>query len=292
MSEGALELLGILGSFLGAVIGAVGALSFREYLDRRRVRQKEKQTRWLPLLRAAQALTETFDELTSIYLRPRYVWNDHRWTDVDGMEHPLPLEARDFHELYLLDPVAEPIRSFQDLPGDPARSRRESSAIQSVRARIHELNRATTSLYRAAVYLGYAQRVQRELEHARLKISAADHEEVMECLLNVRTELNGTSELHEGAGIPDGQQDLIGDSVWGQDDSVISYHEFRERILAEFGWEQFTGLFRFFVEYHKKLGTEVKQTREALSQLCTTLERLVDRPKTAPGPRSPRRMGA
>ena len=237
MSEGTLELLGILGSFLGAVVGAIGALSFKEYLDRRRVQEKEKQTRWLPLLRAAQALIEAFDDLTSSYLRPRYVWNDHRWTDADGVEHPLPLEARDFHELYLLEQVAEPIRSFQELPGDPGQRRREFSAVQRVRARIHELNRATNSLYRSAAYLGYAQRVQRELEHARLKVSARAREEVMAALLKVRTELNGTSKLHEGAGIPDGQQDLIGESVWGQDDSVISYYEFRERILAEAGWD-------------------------------------------------------
>lgn len=148
--------------------------------------------------------------------------------------------------------------------------------MQGVRTRIHELNRATPSLYRTAKYLGYAQRVRRELVHGQLKISRETREEMIKLLSNVRKELNGTSEQHPGAGVIDDLQDLIGESVWGQNDSVISYYEFRERLLSATGWEQFTELFRFFVEFHKKMDTEVKKTSEALTLLQSALERVVE----------------
>jgi hypothetical protein len=272
MSSGTLELLKILGSFIGAVVGAVGALSFKEYLDQRRLQEKEKQTRWLPLFRAAQDLKGSLDELTSTYKSPGYLWNDYAWVDSHGDKHPLPLEARDFHELYLLDKDTKPICSFQKLEVDPGARRKEEHVVLEVRTRIHELNHATISLYRTAKYLGYAQRVRRELVHGQLKIPRETREELIELLSNVRKELNGTA----GAGIIDDLQDLIGESVWGQDDSVISYYEFRERLLGKTGWEQFTDLFRFFVEFHKKIDTEVKKTSEALTSLCSALERIAE----------------
>ncbi|HSF30825.1 MAG TPA: hypothetical protein VLK82_10190 [Candidatus Tectomicrobia bacterium] len=283
MSSGTLELLKILGSFIGALVGAIGALSFKEYLDQRRLQAKERQTRWLPLLRAAQDLKLRLDELTSIYKTepPTYPWNNYTWKDAHGDEHPLPLEARDFHELYLLDKDTTPIDNFQELNMDPGARRKDEHAVQAVRARIHELNRATTSLYRTAKYLGYAQRVRRELAHGQLEISRQMREQMIELLSNVRKELNGTSEQHPGAGLIDDLQDLIGESVWGQDDSVISYYEFRERLLGATGWEQFTDLFRFFVHFHKKIDTEVKQTNEALATLCSALQTVVE-----PGRRS------
>jgi hypothetical protein len=120
-----------------------------------------------------------------------------------------------------------------------------------------------------------AQRVRRELGHGQLIIPSGTRTEVIEPLSNVRKELNGTSEQHPGAGIIDDLQDLIGESVWGQDDCVISYYEFRERLLRTPGWEQFTDLFRFFVHFHLKQDTEVKKTRDALQQLCGFLERAV-----------------
>jgi len=189
---------------------------------------------------------------------------------------PLPLEARDFHELYLLDKDAQPIDNFLELKVDPGARRKDPHAVQGVRTRIHELNRATISLHKTATYLGYAQRVRRELIHGQLKISRETREERIELLSNVRNELSGTSEQHPGAGIIDDLQDLIGESVWGQDDSVISYYEFRERLLGATGWEQFTDLFRFFVDFHKKMDTEVQKTRDALTPLCSALERVVE----------------
>jgi len=245
MSSDMLELLKIPGPFLGAAFGAMSGIFLKEWLDQRRLRDKEKQTRWLPLLRAAQDLVERLDEFTLIYKSepPQYLWNNYKWKDARGDEHPLPLEACDFHELYLLDKNSEPIKDFGDLKVDPSARRKDGPTVQGVRTRIHELNRATSALYRTAKYLGYAQRVRRELSHDLLKIPKETREKMINLLLNVRKELNGTSKEHPGLGIVDDLQDLIGESVWGQDDRVISYYEFRERLLRETGWEQFTDLY-------------------------------------------------
>jgi hypothetical protein len=242
---------------------------------------KEKQTRWLPLCKAAQDFKETLDKLTSRYKNPEHRWNIpadpkdegvtrfYTWEDSGGGP-PLPLEARDFHELYLLDKDTKPIRDFRELKEDPgARRKEDPDAVRRVRIRIHELNGATATLYRTAKYLGYAQRVRRELEHGRLIF--LKQREMIDLLLKVREELNGTSEKHPGAGVTDDLQDLIGESVWGQDDSVISYYEFRERLLTETGREQFTELFRFYIHFHKKMGTEVEKTGKALSDVIDRL---------------------
>jgi hypothetical protein len=230
---------------------------------------KEKQTRWLPLFGATQDFKKTLDELTLRYKKPNNRWNNYKWEDSGG-EHPLPLEARDFHELYLLDKDTEPIIDFLKLKVDPSARRKDLDAVQRVRTRIHELNFATASLYRTAKYLGYAQRVRKELEHGRL-IFLKEQQEMIDLLLKVREELNGTSEQHPGAGVTDDLQDLIGESIWGQDDSVISYYVFRERLLIETGWEQFIELFRFYIDFHKKMDTEVKKTSQALSCIIDRL---------------------
>ena len=117
--EGRIELLKILGAFVGAVFGALGAVSFKEYLDRRRLRDSEQQKRWLPLLRAAQNLREKLDEFIAIYRQPTSQWRNYEY---DG--RPLPLEARDFHELYLLDIDAALIQTFLDLRIDPGERRK------------------------------------------------------------------------------------------------------------------------------------------------------------------------
>jgi hypothetical protein len=277
LSSQTIELLKIFGSFLGAIIGAVGAISLKEYLDRRSSRHKEYQTRWLPFSIAVRELKERFDDLTSIYKHPSppYSWGTLKWKDSTGDEHVFPLESRDFHELYLLDINSSPIYNFGELSVDPGERREDEHAVQKVRERIHELNRATTSLYRTAKYLGYAQRVLKELMLDQLTIAESRREEMTKAILYVRTELNGTSPQNPGAGIIDDLQDLIGESMWGPDNSVISYYEFRERLLNPKGWEQFTDLYRFFVSFHFKLDTEVKKTREALALLAAALERAV-----------------
>jgi hypothetical protein len=262
MSSVALELLKLLGAFVGAVIGALGAVSYKEYLDRKRSKEGQQQTRWLPLLSSARNMKEKLEEIIYIYENPNDQWNGYQ-----NNGRPLPSIARDFHELFLLDANAEPIEVFWDMKADPAQRRANAEAVRSVRARIHELNRATVMLYRTAIFLGYAQRVRSELVHGKLEIGREKQEEVTALLGNIRKELNGPA----GAGMIDDQQDLIGESVWREDGTVISYYEFRERIFSVTEWEKFTELFRFFVHFHKKLHSEVKRTDEALAVLCEAL---------------------
>jgi hypothetical protein len=274
MPADVVETAKILASLVGAGMGAVGGVSIKEYLDRRRSREKEYQTRWLPLYRAAKDLKERLQCLTSIYkTRPlKYQWNNYTYGD----NEPFPLEARDFHELYLLNKDSAPIPTFIDLP-DPSERREDKQTVQKVRERIHELNRATISLYRMARYLGYAQRVLSELTLGQLKIARSKRDEMIALLSDVRRELNGTSETDPGAGIVDDLQDLIGESVWNlNNSSVITYYEFRERLLNATGWEQFTDLFRFFAHFHWKMDYEVKKTIAALTPLCGALEKFVE----------------
>jgi hypothetical protein len=228
---------------------------------RKAVRQKVEQTRLRPLLNSAQDLKEKLEVFTNLYGNPPDHWETYQY---DG--RALPLAARDFHELYFLDTETGPIENFQDLKPDPGEQRRNQNAVRRVRSRIHELNRATVLRYLTAAYLGYAGRVRKELLYGRFAIPAGDN--IIRLLENVKVKLNGSA----GAGVIDDLQDLIGESVWGADDSVISYYNFREKILAETGWEQFTDLFRFYVHFHRKLGYEVKDTIEALAGLCDALK--------------------
>lgn len=82
MPADVVETAKILASLVGAGMGAVGAVSINEYLDRRRLREKEYQTRWLPLYGAAQDLKERLQCLTSIYkMRPlKRQWNNYKKT--------------------------------------------------------------------------------------------------------------------------------------------------------------------------------------------------------------------
>jgi len=268
MSSNTIELLKILGSFTGAILGGLGAFVVKEWLDRRRSRTKEYQTRWLPLLTAARHLRKQLANLASDYrnVSREYQWKDYTWIDSNGVRLPLPLAARDFHELYLIDADPPLLETFWNLDS-PGSNRKNQHAVQRVRERIHELNAATISLYRMAVYLGHAQRVLQELQLGQLHIPDATRRQLLQLLPKVREELNGPF----GTGIIDDLQDLIGRSVWTDDDSVISYYEFRERLLSDQGWEQFTDLFRFFVHFHFKINTEVTNTDNALGNLCNTL---------------------
>ena len=271
MSSG---IIGAILGFAGAIFGGLGASTIKEYLDRRRSRAREYQTRWLPLLTAAGHLKQRLENTESNYINVsnEYRWKEYIWTDSNGNNRSLPLLSKDFHELYLIDADPPLIVNFANIEDAPASHRKNQQAVQRVRERIHELNSATISLYRMAVYLGHAQRVLQELQLGQLHIPDAQRRQLIQLILKVRTELNGPS----GAGIIDDLQDLIGMSVWTEDDSVISYHKFRERILSEEGWEQFTDLFRFFVHFHFKIYTEVKNTKNALGDLSNTLEKVVE----------------
>jgi hypothetical protein len=98
---------------------------------------------------------------------------------------------------------------------------------------------------------------------------------MIKLLLKVRDELHGTSETHPGSGIIFERQETIGESVWDkQDDCVISDAKFREKLLRSPDWEEFTELFRFFVDFQMKVDTEVQNTINALEPLCGALERV------------------
>jgi hypothetical protein len=73
--------------------------------------------------------------------------------------------------------------------------------------------------------------------------------------------------LQGKAGVFGEQQESIAEMVWGSADRVITNFEFRKRLLDSPGWEQFTNLFRFFVDFDRKLDYEVKQTISALHEL-------------------------
>jgi len=270
-----IEVLKVLGPLGGAFLGGVGAFLLKESLDRRRSRRRVFQTRWLPLFTSADLLRNRLSKLTSKYrdAPPDRRWKDYTWFDVSTRENlPLPSEARDFHELYLINNDPPLLKNFWNLNEPGFRRKDMPAAVQGVRERIHELNFATISLYRMAVYLGHAQRVLQELQTGVLNLRKTRQKRLTQLLLDVRTKLNGS----DGAGIIDDLQDLIGASVSSDDGSVINYYEFRERLLTEKGWEQFTDLFRFFAHFHLKIDTEIKQTGDALDLLCDALERFVE----------------
>lgn len=264
-----IEVLKVLGPFLGAIIGALGALWFKEWLDRKRSRERQLQTRWRPLLEATRLLEARLVKVASFYSKSSHQWENHTWSSPTRGQLPLPTLSRDFHEIYLIDPHPPLLDEGFSNAGDPGLRRKDQQAVQQVRQRIHELNLATISLYRMAVYLGHAQRASEELRLGRLDVTDTDRGLLIRLLSDVRAALNGPG----GAGIIDDLQDLIGKSVQTEDGSVISYHEFRERLLGDRGWEQFTDLFRFFVHFHFKIDSEVENTRLALRPLSEALER-------------------
>jgi hypothetical protein len=110
---------------------ALWALFPTEYKDRKRLKDRERQTRWLPLLRSAENLNGELDRFVRIYEHPDNQWNGYR-----NNGRPLPLAARDFHELYLLDINAEPIESFRELKTDPGERRKDEEAVRRVKAHI------------------------------------------------------------------------------------------------------------------------------------------------------------
>jgi hypothetical protein len=210
---------------------------------------------------AAEELERKLNILIDTYDQPgTVIW--------EGQTHegrPLPLLARDFIELFIFDRNVGQIEHFDDLQPHGRRSNRDS--VLKVRERIHELNYATMAMYATAVYLGYAQRLSRELAHGRSKATKASQDEAKQLLKRVRTELDG-----QGKGMVDDLQDLIGESMWDRENAIIGYYAFRDKILSETDWDQYTELFRFFIHLHRKMRFQVKDTRDALRELSTALK--------------------
>jgi hypothetical protein len=136
------DLLKTIGSFAGAGLGAFTGIYAKELLERTRLKGEELQTRWLPLLTAAEELEEKLHALALVYANPgEGTWNGERWNN-----RPLPRLARDFIELFLLEENVGQVNSFDGLRPSERRGNRDS--VLRARARIHELNGATTAMYR------------------------------------------------------------------------------------------------------------------------------------------------
>jgi hypothetical protein len=142
--------------------------------------------------------------------------------------------------------------------------------VQRVKTRTcHQLAYAESTLYTAAKYLGSAERVRRDLSEERLSVPASAREEFASLLRHVRHFLEGG-----GYGIPNEQQEYIGETVLRPDGRVISNIEFRDRVFEMPGWESLVGLLRFFVHANKKAEYEIADSVVALRVLEDRLDEL------------------
>src|SRR5262245_13673661 len=249
------ESMKVLGS---GIIGVLAGYIAREFEIRKQDRRKREdlwttqiQNFWLPLLEAARELKERFADLSRVYRE--------EWTEVFTPESL----AGDFRELYTLS------RDENWMQRDPNKLRKDDDVVQRVRTRMcHELNYAASSLYITAKYLGIAMYVQRNLRENMLVLSNESRNEMMRLISNVRVNLQGN------AGVFGEQQESIAEMVWGPGGRVITNFEFRKRLLDSPGWEQFTNLFRFFVDFDRKLDYEVKCTISSLHEFEHEVKRL------------------
>ena len=222
---------------------------------------------FLPLLGAAQEFVARLERLARIYRGEPEAFR------------PDSLSA-DFRELYLLTP--DPISDLYQ--ADPNEPRRDDRAVQRLRTRMcRELNFATSSLYRAARYIAEAQSVARRMNESRHGLPQSAARDLSETVMSVATALQGPG----GAGIAVEQQESIGEMMRASGGHVITQYEFRQRLLALPGWEQFTALMTFLLtedddvagrpsaaRLAAKIDYEVTATIDALHVLITALEEL------------------
>lgn len=256
-----------------AVAGYTGKILQARWADQRAERheasrrwEEDRQTVLLPLLDAANEFVARLKRLAHIYRRE----GEH--FDPDSL-------SADFRELYLLTP-AEITDLYQADPNEP---RRDDRAVQRLRTRMcRELNFATSSLYIAARYIAEAQSVARRLNEGRHSLPPAAARDLGNTVKIVGRALQG-----DGAGIATEQQESIGEMMRGSAAHVITQYEFRQRVLALPGWEQFTALLTFFltedndvahrpfaVRFAPKIDHEVKETIDALNDLIAGLKEL------------------
>lgn len=269
-SEEALKLLVTFAS--GSVATALIGPPIKNHFERRHLKAEQRKSRWAPLRTTARKLEERFEDLTSIYLKqpPKEPWSGHKWSEKS--DNILPSKARDFCELYLLDQDPLPIRNWYDKKrSSPNDVRKDPDKIDMMWMRFHEMTYAASSLHTTAEYLAYAERVREELADGRLVVSTRVQRRMGDLLLNVRRELHGISQDHPGAGIVYEHQELIGKNMWKDHDTVIDLWEFYGKLFSR-EWAQFTDLFRFFIDFHYKVRTEVANTKQALGQLWKEIE--------------------
>ncbi len=274
LASGGIAVLGTLGGVLITQIFA----SRREDKLWLRSRETEREDEWLAEQRAYhRPLREAAHDLKT---RLEYLARIYRHEVFEAAPFRPETLSRDFRELYLLSP--DPIR---DLYGsDPNQPRRDDQAVQRLRTRMcRELNFATSSIYRAARYLAWAQanRILLEEGRSRLPTPSARH---------IRDQLAAVSQAWQGpigAGLSTEQQESIGEMMLTADGRVITQFEFRQRLLEIPGWEQYTALLTFFItedddiegrpgaaRLGAKVDHEVLATIGALETLIATLDEL------------------
>ncbi len=272
-----LAVLAVLGT-LGGVLITQWFAGRREDKARRRERETEQAGQWiadrrsyyLPLREAAHDLETRLEHLARIYRRE----------PAAGFA-PESLSA-DFRELYLLSP-----KTIEDLYGastDPNEPRRDEHAVQRLRTRMNrELNFATSTVYRAARFLGWAELNLRLLDEGRNNLPAQPGRQLRDQLVAVSQALQGAT----GAGVPVEQQESIGEMMLTSDGRVITQFEFRRRLLDLPGWEQYTALLTFFItqddeiearpnaaRFAAKVPFEVRNTIIALGALIASLDQI------------------
>jgi hypothetical protein len=166
---------------------------------------------------------------------------------------------------------------------DPNQPRRDEYAVQRLRTRMNrELNFATSTVYRAARFLGWAQANRRLLDEGRNNLPAQPAMQLREQLMAVSEALQG-----DGPGVPIEQQESIGEMMLTADGRVTTQFEFRRRLLALPGWEQYTALLTFFIteddntetrpnaaRFSPKVEHEVFDTINALRALIASLDQI------------------
>jgi hypothetical protein len=270
MPSEVLEFLKLLVTFVGGGFATlVLGPPLKNWWDRRRLIVEQQQTRWAPLRRAARSLESRLGELAAIYAEqpPSEAWKEFSY-QLGGRSMGYPSKARDFCELYILDGERGPITDFYayGLPS-PIVERLDSDKVNKMWTRLHELTYAASSMHKTAEYLGYAERVRTELEDGRLLVAGRDRVRLLELLRSVSGALQGAT----GAGVINEHQQLIGQNVWRDSDSVIDLFAFYGMLLGR-DWPKFTALFRFYIHVQWKMDTEVRQTRAALIELSGVIE--------------------
>jgi len=261
---------------LGGVLITQRSADRREDKTWRRERETEQEDQWitdrrsyyLPLREAASDLKTRLEHLARIYRR-----------EPEARFEPESLSA-DFRELYLLSPDL-----IKDLYAtDPNQPRRDDHAVQRLRTRMcRELNFATSTVYRAARFLAWAQMNRGLLDEGRNNLPAQSARQLRDQLAAVSNDLQGPG----GAGVPIEQQESIGEMMLTPGGRVITQFEFRQRLLELPGWEQYTALLTFFLteddnvearpdaaRFNAKVDHEVLATVIALCTLIASLDQI------------------
>jgi hypothetical protein len=116
--------------------------------------------------------------------------------------------------------------------------------------------------------------VERDLNEYQLDLPDDTRARMLRLLANFTLSLQGN------AGILEEQQEAIAEIVYNPSGGVINNLTFRERLLELPGWERFTNLFRFFVDFQYKLKYEVAATILALRELQDELRAMDEPPVT------------